>query len=361
MSKLDELFDNINKSVKDTICYHGIHRVQKVKIPLSSIRANYMLYGGIPQGRAIQFFGEKSSGKTTTALDVVGNAQKMFAKESEETGQPERKAVYIDAENTLDVDWAETLGVNTEKMEYIEPKEQSAEQIFDIIIKLVETREVGIIVLDSVGVLLSKSAWEKDIDEQTMGGIAKPLTTFCGKVTPLLRKYNCTLLYINQIRDVIGSRFPMQSTPGGRALAHSLSLNLKFQRGAFIDEDYKELPTKAENPAGNLVMISIEKSKVCRQDRRTGFYTLNYATGIDYLNDLFDLCMKYNLIEQRGPYYSLYKVNLENGEVFPCMTEEGKELKFQGMSKMADYFRNNPDTIKYYTDTLMEMTKGDTK
>ena len=361
MSKLDDLFDNINKSVKDIICYHGIHREQLPRIPLSSMRANYMLYGGIPQGRAIQFFGEKSSGKTTTALDVVGNAQKLFAKEAEETGQPEKKAVYIDAENTLDIDWAETLGVNTEKMEYIEPKEQSAEQIFDIIIKLVETDEVGIIVLDSVGVLLSKSAWEKDIDEQTMGGIAKPLTTFCGKVTPLLRKYNCTLLYINQIRDVIGSRFPMQSTPGGRALAHSLSLNLRFQRGSFIDENYAELPSKAENPAGNLVMISIEKSKVCRQDRRTGFYTLNYVTGIDSISDLIDLCMRYGLIEQRGSYFTPYRVSTEGGEASPYTDSEGKEIKFQGRARMAEYFRQNEDAVRYFTDTLMEMTKGDTK
>lgn len=362
MSKLDELMKDINKKFKDEIMVKGVKwEKSNLKIPFSSPRANYMTYGGIPLGRAIQFFGERNGGKTTTSLDIVANAQKLFKQMAEESGTPAKEVLFIDAENTLDEEWATTLGVNLEELRLLRPQAQSAEDIFQIIIDAVETGELGLIVLDSVGVLLSQSAWEKDMDELTMGGIAKPLTTFTGKITPLLHRHNCTLIYINQIRDVINAKFPMQSTPGGRALAHSLSLNIKFQKGSFIDSTGNELKTTAENPDGNLVMMSIEKTKVCRPDRRTGFYTLNYKIGIDKINDLIDLCMKQGIIEQGGAWYTVnnWIKLIETGEVEPALKEDGEIMKFQGRTKLVQYFKDNEELAKQINETLLKLLNED--
>lgn len=358
MSKLDDLMKDINKKFKDEIMVKGV-KWEKVdiKIPFSSPRANYMTYGGIPLGRAVQFFGEKNGGKTTTSLDIVANAQKLFKKQSEETGQPEKEVLFIDAENTLDEEWATTLGVDLDSLRLLRPHAQSAEDLFQIIIEAVETGEVGLIILDSVGVLLSNAAWEANMDERTYCGIAGPLTVFTGKITPLLHRYHCTLIYINQVRDVINAKFPMQSTPGGRALAHSLSLNIKFQKGSFIDSLGAELKSNAENPDGNLVMMSIEKTKVCRPDRRTGFYTLNYREGIDKVNDLVDLCIKQGIIEQAGAWYTVnnWTKLIETGEVVPALQQDGEIMKFQGRSKLVEFFKENEELSKELNDTLLKL------
>lgn len=358
MSKLDELMKDINKQFKDEIMVKGVKwEKTNIKIPFSSPRANYMTYGGIPLGRAVQFFGERNGGKTTTSLDIVANAQKLFKKMAEESGETPREVLFIDAENTLDEEWATTLGVDLSELRLLRPQAQSAEQIFQIILDAVSTGELGLIVLDSVGVLLSQSAWDKDMDELTMGGIAKPLTTFTGKITPLLHRYNCTLIYINQIRDVINAKFPMQSTPGGRALAHSLSLNIKFQKGSFIDSLGNELKTTAENPDGNLVMMSIEKTKVCRPNRRTGFYTLNYITGIDKINDLTDLCLKQGIIEQGGAWFTINDWNklVETGELTPKLNEDGTIMKFQGRSKLVQFLKEDTNIASELNNTLLKI------
>ena len=178
MSKLDELMKNINKKFKDEIMVKGVKWENvDIKIPFSSPRANYMTYGGIPLGRAVQFFGVNSGGKTTTALDIVANAQKLFKAQAKEKGEPAKEVLFIDAENTLDELWATTLGVDLEELRLLRPQAQSAEDIFQIIIEAVQTDEVGLIVLDSVGVLLSNAAWEAGMDEKTYCGIAGPLTT----------------------------------------------------------------------------------------------------------------------------------------------------------------------------------------
>lgn len=356
MSKLDELMKDINKKFKDEIMVKGVKwENTDIKIPFSSPRANYMTYGGIPLGRAVQFFGVNSGGKTTTALDIVGNAQKLFKKLAKQNNEPVKEVLFIDAENTLDELWAITLGVDLENLRLLRPQAQSAEDIFQIILDAVNTGEVGLIVLDSVGVLLSNAAWESNMEERTYCGIAGPLTTFIGKITPLLHRYHCTLIYINQIRDVLNARVPLLSTPGGRALSHSLSLNIKFQKGSFIDNNGAELKNSTENPDGNLVMMSIEKTKVCRPDRRTGFYTLNYKEGIDKINDLVDLCIKEGLVEQSGAWFTVNNwEKFEKGEVEPAKLEN-EILKFQGRPKLVQFLKENEKIAKNLNSCLLKL------
>ena len=161
MSKLDELIKNINKEYKEEIAFNGDNAslIKYELVPFSSPRINYMLYGGLPMGRMIEFAGAERSGKTTTALDMVKNCQEYFKKEGKG-----RKVCFVDAENTFDVKWAKTLGVNVEELILIKPQDQYAEELFDIMKSVVETGEVGLLVLDSVAQLVSKQAMEGSIE-----------------------------------------------------------------------------------------------------------------------------------------------------------------------------------------------------
>lgn len=358
MSKLDSLIKEINKEYKETIAFNGndASLMKYELVPFSSPRLNYMLYGGLPMGRMIEFAGAEKSGKTTTALDMAKNCQIKFEKEYEEAkakakqtlkdAEPvKRRVCFVDSENTFDVEWATKLGVNVEELILIKPQEQYAEQIFDIMKAVVETGEVGLLVLDSVAQLVSKQASEGDMEQKTYGGIAMSLTKFCNIVVPLLGKYNCMCIMINQVREDLSNPYNQFVTPGGRGFKHNCSVRLMFQQGDFLDVNYKKLNRGCENPAGNLVNVRIEKSKVCRSDRRLGFYTLNYIEGIDYINDMIDVLLQMGGIVQSGSYFTL--CDIETGEVFT--DEDGKEIKYQGRSNLYQFLKENPEFYEMLT------------
>ena len=340
MSKLDVLIKEINKEYKEDIAFKGndIEVYKYEKVPFSSPRLNYMLYGGLPMGRMIEFAGPEKSGKTTTALDMVKQCQLKFKEEKQG-----RKVCFVDSENTFDVEWATKLGVNVDDLILIRPQEQYAEQIFDIMKAVVETGEVGLIVLDSVAQLVGKNAISEDIEKKQYGGIAMPLTKFCNIVVPLLGKYNCMCIMINQVREDLNNQYNEFITPGGRGFKHNCSVRLMFRQGSFIDVNNRELTRGAENPAGNLVKVHIEKSKICRSDRRTGFYTLNYLNGIDYLSDTIDVLLQLGAINQRGAYFDL--LNVETGEVL-------YDGKIQGKPALLKLLREDPELFKKLQDQI---------
>ena len=339
MSRLDSLIKEINKEYKEEIAFNGNDAaLRKYElVPFSSPRLNYMLYGGLPMGRMIEFAGAERSGKTTTALDMVKQCQIKFEEEAKKNKTEKRRVCFVDAENTFDVDWATKLGVKVKDLLLIKPQEQYAEQIFEIMRNVIETGEVGLIVLDSVAQLVSKSAFEEDIEKKQYGGIAMSLTKFCNIVVPLLGKYNCMCIMINQVREDLNNPYNEFITPGGRGFKHNCSVRLMFQQGNFIDVNNKELTRGAENPSGNLVKVKIEKSKVCRSDRRVGFYTLNYLNGIDYISDTIDVLMQLGAILQRGSYYDI--INPETGEVL-------YEEKIQGKPNLIKVIKENKDLYK---------------
>ena len=339
MGRLDSLIKEINKEYKEEIAFNGNDAaLRKYElVPFSSPRLNYMLYGGLPMGRMIEFAGAERSGKTTTALDMVKQCQIKFEEEAKKNKTEKRRVCFVDAENTFDVDWATKLGVKVKDLLLIKPQEQYAEQIFEIMRNVIETGEVGLIVLDSVAQLVSKSAFEEDIEKKQYGGIAMSLTKFCNIVVPLLGKYNCMCIMINQVREDLNNPYNEFITPGGRGFKHNCSVRLMFQQGNFIDVNNKELTRGAENPSGNLVKVKIEKSKVCRSDRRVGFYTLNYLNGIDYISDTIDVLMQLGAILQRGSYYDI--INPETGEVL-------YEEKIQGKPNLIKVIKENKDLYK---------------
>lgn len=301
--KLDALIKQINKDAKEEIITAGLNEYAYKRIPFTSPRMNYCTFGGLPIGKLTEFYGEEHGGKTTTALDIVANYQNM---------DDARDVLYVDAENTLDVEWAKKIGVDIDKLIIMQPKSQSAEQIFQIICDAIETDEVGLWVLDSIGVLLSQQEWDKTLEDKTYGGISKPLTQFSKRVESLMARHRCTGIGINQMREVIGSTFPMQTTPGGKAWKHCCAVRMQFSRGKFIDEKGNELTRGAESPVGNIVMMSMTKNKTCPPTRRTGQYTLNYEYGIDYLKDLVDVAIRFDIIEKAGAWFSI--IDSETGE-----------------------------------------------
>ena len=332
--KLDEIMKNANKRAKEEIITQGLGEFSYKRIPFTSPRMNYCTFGGIPIGKITEFYGEEHGGKTTTALDIVANYQKS---------DDNRDVLYIDAENTLDIEWAKKIGVDVDKMYIVQPKSQSAEEIFQIICDSVDTGEVGLWVLDSIGALMSAQELEKTMEDKTYGGIAKPLTLFGKKVEMLMQRHKCTGIGINQIREDLNSTWGGISTPGGKAWKHFCSVRMQFGRGKFIDENGKELTRSAENPVGNIVMMSMTKNKTCPPTRRTGFYTINYEYGIDYLRDLIEVAIKYDIVRKSGAWFDV--INIETGEII--------EGKIHGQSNVYELLKTNADILAQ-VETLVE-------
>lgn len=344
MSKLDKLCSDFNKSAGANIAQMGLKEYDVQKIPFSSPRANYCTYGGVPRGRLVEFYGAEGGGKTTSALDICANAQKIFEEENPDNPQV---VLFIDAENTLDSDWATKLGVDCDKMYIVKPEAQSAEDLFQFVLDAIETGEVGLVVFDSLGVLVSQQAYDKDIAEKTYGGISMPLTLFSKKAEQLCKKTNCLVIGINQIRDNLASTYGGTVTCGGRAWRHNCSLRIEFRRGDFFDEKGNRVNQSCENPAGNLVQLAIIKSKVFANNRKVGSVSLNYLEGIDYISDTIDVATKIGLIVQGGAWYTI--VNPETGEQI---------TKLQGKPAVMAFLKENKDIFNMITKAINEYIQG---
>ena len=369
--KVDLIMSEINKKYKAEIVHQGTDIIEVDKIPFSSPTANYMTYGGIPVGKFTEFYGGEGGGKTTSALDIVKNAQIKFnevwnkkianldeqiqslinrenrqdkAKRTKLEGEKEalieegpKLVLYVDAEQTLDTQWAQLLGVNTEELLLLRPQAETAEQVFQMIIDLVATGNIGLVVLDSIPMLVSQNIFDESMEKKSYGGISQALTTFCQKITPHLNRTQCAFIGINQVREDLSSMYNTESTPGGKAWKHACSLRLKVRKGSFLDVNRGELTSKAENPAGNKVELTIIKSKSCKSDRRLGYYTLSYTDGIDIIYDTVTIAVQYGLIRKAGAWYYLVK-------------EE--EIGFQGLAKLLNYLRENEEELNQLIEAL---------
>lgn len=338
-SKMDALMKELNKSVKEDVLSKGLAQYNYQKIPFTSPRMNYCTYGGLPVGKLIEFYGEEHGGKTTTALDIVANFQALERRKAEETDNySERSVLYCDCENTLDVEWATKLGVDIDSMYVLQPKSQSAEQIFQLITDAVETDEIGMFVIDSLGAMVSSGELDpkKTYEDKFYGGISMPLTRFSKKIEMLMARHNCTGIGINQVREDMNSMWGGYTTPGGKAWKHLCAVRMQFSRGKFFDENGKELTRSAETPSGNFVQVSITKIKSAPPNRRTGFYTLNYSKGIDYLADLIEVAMKYGIIDKSGAWFTI----------------DGVEDKIQGQNGVYKYLEDNQDVLARVEDLI---------
>lgn len=344
MSELDVLLKKINKDMKEDIAFKGLERKEFNRIPFSSPRMNYILYGGIARNTIVELCGEEASGKTTTALDLIKNYQHL---------EESKKVAYIDVENSLDEVWAERLGVNIDDLIVIRPQTQNTEQILTIIRELIETGEIGLVVLDSVAAMVPANVYEEDYDKKSYGGNALPLSRFVNQIASFLRKYDCTLILINQVREDLSSQYNQYITPGGKALKHSCSVRLMFRKGDLFDLQGNNVPNKYENPAGHKVMCSVLKTKICRWDRKLGFYTLNYMEGIDWVGDLIDCALKFNLINQAGAWFSV--IDKQTGEL--KINSNNEPLKFQGLNKLITAVKEDEELKNYLWNEVDKLIK----
>lgn len=373
---LEDILKSINKEFKKELALKGIGELKIKRIPFTSPRLNYETYGGIPRGRISMFAGKESSGKSTTALDIVKNAQILFKKEWEEevleleeklsspdakklsktelTSFNERldflnkrgplKIVYFDAEGTIDSDWARKIGVDVDEVYLVRLHTQTAEQFLDQVMKVTrDTDDVGLVVIDSVAVLVPQLVHGESFEQKNMGGNAKVVTDFCNEVCPVLGEKDIACIIINQARDDFKNPYAEFSIPCGNALKLASSLTLTFQKGSLLDEAGTEQKKSYERPQGNLVWVRIQKTKVCKPDRRVGYYTLSYDYGVDVVADIVPLAVEYDIIKKAGSWYSV--VDPYTGEV--VTDENGEIVKFQGMANLMSYLRENKEVYNF--------------
>ncbi len=329
---LDAVIKSLNKDFKNNLIITGQEYEDCDKLKLTSPRLNYMLHGGLPIGRLIELYGDENGGKTLVALDAVANFQ---------NSNDGRQALWVDAEQTLDKAWAVKIGVDVDDLLLYKPDEkQGAETIFETILTIAKTGEVGMIVIDSIGVLSS----EKELDEKTTlsdkqyGGIAIPLTKFSKQMIPLAYQYKCTVIGINQERELINSPYGGKRTVGGKAWKFDVSLRLAVRKGKYFNEKYADVTSSEESPVGHKIEVAITKSKNCASDRRNGFFTLRYDIGIDYLYDVVDFAInKAEIIVKAGAWYSF-----PNGD------------KVQGIDKVIKYLEEHEDTLKEIEEKIDE-------
>lgn len=332
MAEIDNLIAEVNKKYKTDI----IRKASDLKgiefIPYTSPMMNYLTRGGVPVGRIIELVGLPQSGKTTTALDIISSFQKKYK---------DKYCVYLDAENTIDKEWGETLGVDWSKVILIQPESEYGEELLDMLLDYIRSGKVGLAVLDSAPFIIPKAVQEKGLDEKSYGGNSALMKAFCDKAVPLCKKTECTFLMINQLRENIGNPYKPFKIPCGTAIAHACSQILWFTKGSLLDEKYKEVSSGYANPSGNLVSVKVEKNKVTKNDRRLQTYTLNYSTGVDEIKDTLDLAIMLGIISQAGAWYK-------------ATLKDGKEQKMQGFNGVQEFYYNDLEELEYLRKQVYE-------
>ncbi|MDT7602886.1 MAG: recombination protein RecA [Acidobacteriota bacterium] len=248
--------------------------------------------GGVPRGRVVEIYGPESSGKTTLALHIVAEAQKVGG-----------IAAYIDAEHAMDAEYAGKLGVKIDDLLISQP--DSGEQALEICEALVRSNGVDVIVIDSVAALVPRAELDGEMGDSLPGLQARLMSQALRKLTAIVSTSNTTLIFINQIREKIGVMFGSpETTSGGRALKFYSSLRLDIRRiGAIKDGD---------RMVGNRTKVKVVKNKVAPPFREVEF-DIMYGEGISREGDLLDLAVTNNVVEKSGAWFSYKGERLGQG------------------------------------------------
>ncbi len=270
--------------------------------------------GGIPQGRILEIYGPESSGKTTLTLEIINQAQKA-----------KMNCAFIDAEHSLDPDYAKKLGINIGSLIFSQP--DSGEQALSIVESLIKTNSIDLIIVDSVAALVPQVELDGEMEEQTIGVQARLMSKALRKISGLLNKHNCTIIFINQIRMKIGVMFGNpETTPGGRALKFYSSIRLEVRASSKI--------TQGSDIVGNEVKIKVVKNKLA-PPYKTVITSIQYGEGFDNELDIINLAVRNDIIEKSGSWYS-YK----------------KEKIGQGVATVKQWLKDNPKIKKEIIKTI---------
>ncbi len=271
-------------------------KVEVSVIPTGSLSLDLATgIGGIPRGRITEIFGAEASGKTTLALHMVAEAQKLGG-----------VAAYIDAEHALDVNYARKLGVNIDELLISQP--DTGEQALEITEILARSGAVDIIVIDSVAALVPKAELEGEMDEQQVGLQARLMSKAMRKLTAAIAKTNTAVIFINQTRMKIGMMSfggPQETTPGGMALKFFATMRMEIKKVQSIKEGQETL--------GNRVKVKIVKNKLAPPFKEAEF-DIYFGEGISREAELIDLGLALGIVERSGAWYSFEGERLGQGK-----------------------------------------------
>jgi len=271
---------------------------------------------GIPRGRIVEIFGPESSGKTTLALTVAANAQKDGG-----------VAAFIDAEHALDPSWARRLGVDIDNLLVSQP--DTGEQALEICELLVRSNAVDVIVVDSVAALIPRAEIEGEMGDTHVGLQARLMSQAMRKLTGVIARSNCTVIFINQIREKIGVMFGSpETTPGGRALKFYSSVRVDIRRTGSIKVN--------DEAVGNRVRARVVKNKVAPPFRDAEF-DIMFDEGISWSGDLLDLAANDNIVAKSGAWYSYGEIRVG-----------------QGRENAKEFLKENPDLAHEIREAVLD-------
>ncbi len=274
-------------------------------VPTGSLSLDLALgLGGIPKGRVIEVYGPESSGKTTVALHMVAEVQKRGG-----------IAGFIDAEHALDPVYAKNIGVDIDNLYISQP--DNGEQALEITETMVRSGAVDIVIVDSVAALVPKAEIDGEMGESHVGLQARLMSQALRKLTGIISKSNCTVIFINQIREKIGVMFGNpETTTGGRAL--------KFYASVRMDVRRTETLKQSGEMVGNHVKVKVVKNKIAPPFKEAEF-DIMFGQGISKEGDILDLAVKENIVEKSGAWYAY----------------QGSKIG-QGRENAKTYLRENP-------------------
>src|SRR2546427_1839032 len=278
-------------------------------IPTGAISIDFALgVGGVPRGRVVEIFGPESSGKTTLALQVIAEAQKLGG-----------LAAFVDAEHALDAAYAQKLGVDIDNLLVSQP--DNGEQALEIVEVLIRSNGVDVVVVDSVAALVPKAEIEGEMGEAQMGLQARLMSQALRKLTGAVSKSKTCLIFINQLREKIGVMFGNpETTTGGRALKFYASVRMDIRRIASIKD--------GDTVVGGRTRVKVVKNKVAPPFREAEFDVM-YGEGISRTGDLLDLAVDKRIVEKSGAWFAY-----------------GGERLGHGRGNAKQFLKENPDVYK---------------